>query len=81
MANTTLFVLFLVIFVPLAMVTTEARLLQGQSPAAPMQIKNIDSQRLLNELGFDHTKLEHYRKSAILVPDRRPPGGPDPQHH
>ncbi|PON81610.1 CLAVATA3/ESR (CLE)-related protein [Trema orientale] len=60
---------------------SEARLLQVRSPAVPMHIKNIDSQRLLNELGFDHIKLEHYRRSAILVPDRRSPGGPDPQHH
>ncbi|KAM6548816.1 hypothetical protein CsatB_020492 [Cannabis sativa] len=52
---------------------TEARLLQMRNL--------INSQHLLHELGFDHTKLEHYRKSAILVPDRRSPGGPDPQHH
>ncbi|EXB52820.1 hypothetical protein L484_002305 [Morus notabilis] len=63
---------------------TEARLLQGRDSEAAMQTFDTTdhSQRLLHKLGFDDSKLEHYRRlSAPFVIDRRPPGGPDPQHH
>lgn len=90
MANVTnkacILVLFLVMMIvsPFAMVT-EGRLLQDWDPAAAVHKFNAgdhNSQRLLRELGFDHSRLEQYRKlSANLVPDRRSPGGPDPEHH
>ena len=90
MANVTTKACVLVLFLVMIMVSpfatvTEGRLLQDWDPAAAVHKFNAGehkSQRLLRELGFDHSKLEQYRKlSAIVVPDRRSPGGPDSQHH
>jgi hypothetical protein len=70
-----LMVLFSAIFL-----TSEARILKG---GQALQGNANNSRHLLLELGFDLSKLEHYRRLSTLgvASDRLSPGGPDPHHH
>lgn len=50
----------------------------------PFTHKNIDSQRLFHELGFDLLRKQMIRSRVIVEVggrDRLAPGGPDPKHH
>jgi hypothetical protein len=66
-----LMVLFSAIFL-----TSEARILKGGQALQG----NANNSR---QLGFDLSKLEHYRRLSTLsvASDRLSPGGPDPHHH
>ncbi|KAJ6855625.1 CLAVATA3/ESR (CLE)-related protein 5-like [Populus alba x Populus x berolinensis] len=68
-----LMVLFSAIFL-----TSEARILKGGHA-----LQGNANNSLLLELGFDRSKLEHYRRLSTLgvPPDRVTPAGPDPHHH
>ena len=70
-----LMVLFSAIFL-----TSEARILKG---GQALQGNANNSRHLLLDLGFDRSKLEHYRWLSTLgvPPDRVTPAGPDPHHH
>ncbi|KAJ6855624.1 CLAVATA3/ESR (CLE)-related protein 5-like [Populus alba x Populus x berolinensis] len=69
-----LMVLFSAIFL-----TSEARILKGGQALQG----NANNSHLLLELGFDRSKLEHYRRLSTLgVPsDRVTPAGPDHHHY
>lgn len=44
--------------------------------------KRIDSDAILRELGYDHlSKVRRFSRRSLKEPDRRAPGGPDPQHN
>ncbi|KAG6738860.1 hypothetical protein POTOM_058483 [Populus tomentosa] len=60
--------------------TSEARILKG---GQALQGNANNSRHLLLDLGFDRSKLEHYRRLSTLgvPPDRVTPAGPDPHHH
>jgi len=60
--------------------TSEARILKG---GQALQGNANNSRHLLLELGFDLSKLEHYRRLSTIgvASDRLSPGGPDPHHH
>ncbi|KAH0983157.1 hypothetical protein GBA52_010406 [Prunus armeniaca] len=69
--------LVLVIFLALWSVTEGRRIVEGQQPAMDKpHVVQLDSRRLSHQL------LAHYQRVQHLPsPDRRSPGGPDPEHH
>lgn len=70
--------LLMIMFVIFFFMKLEARSLQN---GALHVHKNLDSQRLLRELGFDLSKYRRRRVIDEASGDRRSPGGPDPKHH
>lgn len=80
MANSTLMRAFMLmtLLILSVLVSGQDKLHYG-SGKTTMQ-KRIDSGAILRELGYDLRKvLKHsYR---ISMEDRKPPGGPDPQHN
>ncbi|KAF9661681.1 hypothetical protein SADUNF_Sadunf19G0093900 [Salix dunnii] len=73
-------ILLLMVLFSAICLTSEARILKG---GQTMQGNVNNSHHILVELGFDLSKLEHYRKLSALgvASDRVSPGGPDPHHH
>ncbi|GLU04092.1 hypothetical protein SLE2022_212570 [Rubroshorea leprosula] len=51
--------------------------------AQPLLQKKVESYLLLQELGYDEKKLEHYRHvfTSTADGDRLSPSGPDPKHN
>ncbi|CAL1378940.1 unnamed protein product [Linum trigynum] len=80
----TMILLFVVFFVFCTF--SQARVLreQQQDETAGAVAVGSRSRNLLRELGFDDSKLEHYKKLSYhleISSDRISPGGPDPHHH
>ncbi|KAG6737959.1 hypothetical protein POTOM_059491 [Populus tomentosa] len=73
-------ILLLVVLFSAIFLTSEARILKG---GQALQGNANNSRHLLLDLGFDRSKLEHYRRLSTLgvPPDRVTPAGPDPHHH
>jgi hypothetical protein len=70
--------ILLTIISTLFMSFSQARIVHGEK----VMQKNIDSKQLLQELGFDLSKLENFQRRSLGDPyDQVVPGGPDHQHH
>ncbi|KAJ6291493.1 hypothetical protein OIU76_023546 [Salix suchowensis] len=79
-ASSRAMVLLLMVLFSAICQTSEARILKvGQA----MQGNANNSHHILLELGFDLSKLGHFRRLSTLdvASDRLSPGGPDPHHH
>jgi hypothetical protein len=81
MANITIarVCILLITIISTLFMSSQARILHVER----VMQKNIDSQQLLQELGFDLSKLANLQRRSLEVPsgDQVVPGGPDHQHH
>ncbi|GLT53586.1 hypothetical protein SLA2020_268480 [Shorea laevis] len=73
------------VFILLTIISTlfmspQARVVRGDKVV--MQ-KNIDSEELFHDLGFDLSKLANFQRRSLAESyvDKVVPGGPDGQHH
>ncbi|KAG8637172.1 CLAVATA3/ESR (CLE)-related protein 5-like [Manihot esculenta] len=75
-----LVLVFIVVTTLMLVASAEAPLPHHESSFIP---RKMDSGRILRELGYDGSRLEHHRMRFMqgADPQRESPGGPDPQHH
>ncbi|CAN1123356.1 CLAVATA3/ESR (CLE)-related protein 6 [Linum perenne] len=85
---------FIALFFSILICSSHARILRAQrhddevtgtsAAGVPHHEHASRSRSLLRELGFDDSKLMHYKRLSVaqkIASDRIAPGGPDPHHH
>ena len=72
----------MILLIPSAVHASGREQLHYESARKSIMRKRIDSCAILRELGYDHlSEVRRFSRRSLTEPDRRAPGGPDPQHN